>query len=119
MITRSKSKPMPKPNDEKIGCQKEEIVDIHHSAAVEEATVKLNEKLVHSFKTIIQRQEITISTLKTSLQTKNEKIENLEKKNKELNNYLAEVLLLTLRTRSEIFPDGSKMIQYSEMDCDA
>ncbi len=127
-MTRSKSKPMQKADEVIIG-DKEEIVESKKdficyqkeeafdnqfiSKGGEESTSKLNARLIDSLKSIIRRQEFTISTLKTSLQSKNEKIEKLEKQNKELNNYLAEVLLLTLRTRSEIFPEGSKLINYS------
>lgn len=130
MMTRSKSKPVQKAvevgtedEEEFTSYQKEEAFDnLSISKAVEESTLKLNTTLIDSLKSIIRRQEFTISTLKTSLQTKNEKIEKLEKQNKELNNYLAEVLILTLRTRSEIFPEGSKLFNYtsdSDMECDS
>ncbi len=139
-MTRSKTKPVQKAaevvmedNDEDedenenkkelICYQKGEAFDNESiSKAVEETTSKLDARLIDSLKSIIRRQEFTISTLKTSLQSKNEKIEKLEKQNKDLNNYLAEVLLLTLRTRSEIFPEGSKMVRYSDnsdMECDS
>lgn len=89
------------------------------SSAVEEATLNTHERVIASLKTIIRRQELTIATLKCSLQRKDEHIEKLERQTKDLNNYLAEVLLLTLRTRSDIFPEGSKLIHYSDMECDA
>lgn len=129
MMTRSKSKPVQKAvevliedKEEMSSYEKEE--EFANQFFTEESTSKLNARLIDSLKSIIRRQEFTISTLKSSLQTKNEKIEELEKQAKELNNYLAEVLLLTLRTRSEIFPNGSKMIRYSsssnsDMECDS
>jgi hypothetical protein len=122
MMTRSKSKSNKASSKEETicsnnntSCQEEDDLDNKSiQSDVEETTsTTLNAKLIDSLKTIIRRQEFTISTLKSSLETKNEKIESLERKNKDLNNYLAEVLLLTLRTRSEIFPEGSKLINYS------
>lgn len=66
------------------------------SQSKEKKDEDLDPHLVKSFRNIIQKQEASIAELR-------EKNEQLLKENKKLRDYMAEVLLLTLQNRNEIF----------------